>query len=181
MVPGREDQSIRALEGFPGTSRKRWTWTRSQGWSRERPEFTAWIFLRGSLSCVLCLLGVGVGWYCGVSILSAAPVISSSGTRVSGRTMAKGATSKSNHSLSLSFVILLSYLGATLPDGEFSGAVWRGWVTEHGHGLSLEAHTWATGLPLGLFFFPSRTRHLGSLISHHPAISGLRKEVMKQL
>ena len=54
-------------------------------------------------------------------------------------------------------------------------------MTEHGHGLSLEAHTWATGLPLCLFFFPSSIRHLGSLISHRPAISGLRKEVMKQL
>lgn len=40
--------------------------------------------------------------------------------------MAKGATSKSNHSLNLSLLILLSYLGATLSDGEFSGSTWRG-------------------------------------------------------
>lgn len=77
--------------------------------------------------------------------------------------MAKGAIRKSNHSLNLSLLILLSYLRATLPDGEFSRATWRGWETEHGPDLSLEAHTWATRLLLGFSFFLSRTRCLGCL------------------
>lgn len=40
--------------------------------------------------------------------------------------MAKGATSKCNHSLTLSLLVLLNSLGTMQVDGEFSGSAWSG-------------------------------------------------------
>lgn len=96
-----------------------------------QPEFS-WGFSE------LCPLSAGDG---SMRVLPRIPhsLCSSShtiGSRVSGRTMAKGETSKCNHCLNPGFIILLSYLGTTWSDGVFSGSTWRGWVTEHGPGLN---------------------------------------------
>lgn len=92
--------------------------------------------------------------------------------------MAKGATSKSGHSLNLSLLILLSYLGTTLSDGEFPGSTWRG--------LGYRTWTWFKSGSSHLGYWEAGLLFLQGLVAlalapHHPAFSGLRKEVMKKL
>lgn len=77
--------------------------------------------------------------------------------------MAKGATRKLNHSLNLSLLVLLNFLGTTLSTGVFPGSTWMGvGALNKDLAKSGSSQSWVAKKLLG-FFSPSSPQPLGTL------------------